>query len=161
MAGRPAAHTLIVSEGRLPRLQGFARTKEGGEPRPLGGGSLSVFFLGRKGRRRFSFFWKGRGIAASFLFSGRKESGALPRLFHFLGRGGCVSACPMPARALRTRRDAGEISRRLAEAAFLSDIRPHAQGDAASLGDGAAGLYFFFSDDVHYRKPGVDAFFGA
>lgn len=93
MAGRPAAHTLIVSEGRLPRLQGFARTKEGGEPRPLGGGSLSVFFLGRKGRRRFSFF-------------GRE--GALPLLFYFFRKkkSGCVFDPPC-ARALRTRAQGG------------------------------------------------------
>ena len=93
MAGRPAAHTLIVSEGRLPRLQGFARTKEGGEPRPLGGGSLCVFFLGRKGRRRFSFF-------------GRE--GALPLLFYFFRKekSGCVFDPPC-ARALRTRAQGG------------------------------------------------------
>ena len=93
MAGRPAAHTLIVSEGRLPRLQGFARTKEGGEPRPLGGGSLSVFFLGRKGRRCFSFF-------------GRE--GALPLLFYFFRKekSGCVFDPPC-ARALRTRAQGG------------------------------------------------------
>ena len=79
MAGRPAAHTLIVSEGRVPRLQGFARTKEGGEPRPLGGGSLSVF-------------WEG----------------ALPLLFYFFRKekSGCVFDPPC-ARALRTRAQGG------------------------------------------------------
>ena len=66
--------------------------------------ALFLFFLGRKGRRRFSFFGKGRGIAASLLLFRKEKSG-------------CVFDPPC-ARALRTR--AQGAGNRLAEAALLS-----------------------------------------
>lgn len=91
MAGRPAAHTLIVSEGACPAYRALPVQKKEGSPARL---AEALFLFFGKGQCRFSFiFWKKR----------KRRSAAF---IAFLGRGGCVFDPPC-ARALRTRAQGG------------------------------------------------------